>query len=517
MAHWSVWCFAIVLGVSVDGQGQANWNWDQKTSLDNYVYRDDPSYTFSLTETRRYDSNDDTIEDTTIYYLNMTSQTWKTNRESSRPVWVHQLMVTVPDNVNVFDTAFLFIGAGMNDEPELPDPETSNLLDGAARVSQRTQMVGAYLMQVPQQPVTLPKSSRPDLERVEDSIIAWTWREYIEGNATDPELLLYYPMVKASVRAMDTIANFTMTQDQRFNITKFFTAGASKRGWTTWLVAAVDQRVIGAVPQVFSVLKLVETVNYHYRAYGGWAWAFGPYWDENITQYLQDPRTQDMANLIDPYSYRSRLTVPMMIIQTTADEFFRPDEPGFWYHDLTQPKWIWMLVDSNHAMIGYWDEIFANMGNFFLGILQNYQLPSFSWTKETTATSASITMTTPTEPSAVRCWYGETADGPNGAVRRDFRWLVRGPEDGDIDINEVFWSEATPLNFQEVEEGRMWRCGFDAPEAGWLGFFIEMEYDFPGNDVPPEVLKFSTELHVTPNTWPFPQCGGPSECWGRIV
>jgi hypothetical protein len=38
-----------------------------------------------------------------------------------------------------------------------------------------------------------------------------------------------------------------------FSLLTFFLAGASKRGWTTWTTAAVDTRVVAAVPIVMPI------------------------------------------------------------------------------------------------------------------------------------------------------------------------------------------------------------------------------------------------------------------------
>ena len=45
--------------------------------------------------------------------------------------------------------------------------------------------------------------------------------------------------------------------------------GASKRGWNTWLVGAVDPRVIGIVPIVMDELNFMENIKHHYRSLGG--------------------------------------------------------------------------------------------------------------------------------------------------------------------------------------------------------------------------------------------------------
>ena len=45
----------------------------------------------------------------------------------------------------------------------------------------------------------------------------------------------------------------------------------------------------------------VQNLHHMYRAYGGWTFAFKDYLDMNITGYIDDPRVQQMANIIDPY------------------------------------------------------------------------------------------------------------------------------------------------------------------------------------------------------------------------
>ena len=38
-----------------------------------------------------------------------------------------------------------------------------------------------------------------------------------------------------------------------------------------------------------------------YKAYGGWTFAFKDYLELNITMYLDDPRLEQMAAIVDPY------------------------------------------------------------------------------------------------------------------------------------------------------------------------------------------------------------------------
>ena len=50
-------------------------------------------------------------------------------------------------------------------------------------------------------------------------------------------------MVKATVRAMDTVAAFAAEFEKLPDIKRFGVSGASKRGWSAWLTAAADRRI----------------------------------------------------------------------------------------------------------------------------------------------------------------------------------------------------------------------------------------------------------------------------------
>ena len=61
----------------------------------------------------------------------------------------------------------------------------------------------------------------------------------------DDDWLVRLAMVKSGVRAMDAIQEFLASPaGGSTKVDQFVVAGGSKRGWTTWLVGAVDSRVI---------------------------------------------------------------------------------------------------------------------------------------------------------------------------------------------------------------------------------------------------------------------------------
>ena len=82
-------------------------------------------------------------------------------------------------------------------------------------------------------------------------------------------------------------------------------AGASKRGYSTWHVAAVDPRVIAIVPIVMDELNFADNVQHHYRSLGGaclvlislslskgWSFVLEDFWHMNLTMLFNEPEMQ---------------------------------------------------------------------------------------------------------------------------------------------------------------------------------------------------------------------------------
>ena len=71
--------------------------------------------------------------------------------------------------------------------------------------------------------------------RSDDSLIAYSWLHYLEDPTNDTEYILFMPMVKAGVRAMDATTEFLTSdlapqeiQDLNLNPTVWGVSGASK-------------------------------------------------------------------------------------------------------------------------------------------------------------------------------------------------------------------------------------------------------------------------------------------------
>lgn len=82
----------------------------------------------------------------------MTSQQWFDSTVSDRPIWTHQLVVIVPDNVRYTTSAGLYVTGNCNDNPGVPSELDEDILV-AAVLATTNGVITATLFQIPNCPI----------------------------------------------------------------------------------------------------------------------------------------------------------------------------------------------------------------------------------------------------------------------------------------------------------------------------------------------------------------------------
>ncbi len=428
------------------------------TPLDDYVARPDASYTYSVAQTTPTPLGN-------VYVLDMKSQTWRSEKEVNRTLWQHWLTIFVPTGVTS-DTALLFINGGSNRSTTPPSP------DGMlAQIAVQSKTVVADLKMVPNQPLVF--SDDPGNERYEDAIIAYTFDKFLKTQ--DPTWPLLLPMAKSAVRAMDTVQDhLTKTTNGKLKINSFVVAGGSKRGWTTWLTAAVDKRVRAIAPIVIDVLNMGPQMQHHFAAYGFYSPAIGDYEQMKVLNRLDSEGGSDIRNFVDPYEYRDRYTMPKFLINSSGDQFFLCDSAQFYFKDLPGQKYLLYCANTDHGLNG--SDAEKALLAWYGAILAGRELPQFKWE---IPGEGHMVVTARTRPQQILLW---TATNPSA---RDFRLET---------IGKAWKSSPLTLTSDGVCEARV-----SAPEKGWTAYFIELQFD-SGAALP---YRFSTEVRVVPDTLPY--------------
>jgi PhoPQ-activated pathogenicity-related protein len=428
----------------------------KKTALDDYIAKPDRTYSWKLVKTIPGDG-------VTTFILDLKSQTWGAVPRVNRTVWQHWLVIVKPDKVK-HPTAFLRIGGGNNDNPVPKQPNPQSV-----RMARATHTVVADLGMVPNQPLVFNKDGK---KRYEDDLIAYCHIKYMDTG--DVTWLPRLPMVKSAVRAMDAVTEFLASAEGgKTTVKKFVVAGGSKRGWTTWLTGVVDPRVSAIIPIVIDVVNVLPSMKNHYSAYGFWAQAVGDYTHHKVHERFDTPRFADLLQIIDPYFYRHRLTMPKFIVNSAGDQYFTPDSSRFYYDDLLGTKYLRYVPNSNHSLrdTDAGDSILA----FYQAVLKGSGLPKFSWKMQA---DGSIRVHTETKPLEVNLWQ---ATNPK---TRDFRLMT---------IGKAYKKSALSSTGKGTYVARV-----SKPAAGWTAFFVELVFA-SGDKVP---YKFTTQVQIAPDRLP---------------
>jgi PhoPQ-activated pathogenicity-related protein len=297
--------------------------------LARYVDQPDGSYAIHILRRGSFHGAD-TVEAV------LTSQTWR------GIAWKHQLFIVNPRHLDQpVKQALLFIDGGSWD----PEYESTS-----ARALPRTAAVFVRLADALHAPVAIVRQVpfEPLFDgRREDALIAYTFERYLDTGDADWPLLL--PMVKSAARAMDAVQQLTH-QLWELQIERFTVTGASKRGWTSWLTAAVDSRVASVAPMVIDMLNMRAQLELQRRTFGGLSEQVQDYEQIHFPERMDSPAGRELVSMVDPYSYRDRLTQPKLILLGTNDPYWPLGALNLYWSGLPQEKRVLYLPNQTHDL-----------------------------------------------------------------------------------------------------------------------------------------------------------------------
>jgi PhoPQ-activated pathogenicity-related protein len=425
-----------------------------------YVQQTDPATSYELVHESKGDGY-------SYYVIRSISQNWLSTSEVTETTWWHWVSFVIPDKLE-HDISFLMISGGSSNT-KLPESPDRMLVDAALS----TNSTAIKVHNIPFQPVTFIGDTVKN--RVEDGLIAYGWREFMERGAKDEDAiwLARLPMTKAVMTAMDAVTDYTNTQ-LGMRLGKYVVAGGSKRGWTTWTTAAMDDRVVAMVPIVIDVLNVVPSFQHHWRSYGYWAPAVKDYEREGIMDWMGTKEYSRLLEITDPYSFLDAyIDIPKLLINGSGDQFFLPDSWQFYWHELKGEKHLAYIPNAGHSLDN--SDAMQILLGFYKRILTEQARPEYTW--EVTDTHIKVSVDTKNPPAEVKLWEA------NNTETRDFRIDVFGPH----------WT-ATILPIQENGE---YEIPINAPEKGWKGHFVELTFS---GSAP---IKVTTGIKVLPETYPF--------------
>jgi len=385
-----VWCLGIFVLLLLTSVSSARG--PLTGSLAEYVASKDDSYAWS----KRSEGSALTCK---YAELIMTSQTWR-----GIP-WKHQLFLLKPAQVDPAAKHALLMIAGGNWNDKIADPATQLKIPGEAQVlalvAEQLKLPVAILLHVPQQPIFDGKR--------EDQIISYTFREYLKSG--DDSWPLLAPMTKSAVRAMDT-AQVALKKEWGLDVATFTVTGASKRGWTTWLTGAVDERAVAIAPMVIDMLNMSQHMKLQKESFAGQSSEqIDDY--EGLDEQINTPRGLALRKIVDPWEYRERLTQPKLIILGTNDRYWPLDACELYWNDLHGEKHLIYVPNNGHGLPDR-ARLIAGLNALTRRVTTGQPLPKLAWDFSNGDGHVQLRVTSDIRPSSVRIWRAT-------AKSRDFR------------------------------------------------------------------------------------------------
>ncbi len=395
-------------------------------ALDAYLNNGDKTFEWSLKDSG-------SIGQSKSYQVLLTSQQWR------KITWRHQLTIVVPKEIS-FEGALLIIAGGSNYN-EQPNWSTKDgLWPIAAQIAERNKSIVAILKQTPNQPLYDG--------RKEDALISDTRQQYKNDGEADWPLL--FPMVKSALRAMDAVQEFSASRLNR-NTADFFVAGASKRGWTTWLSAASgDSRIKAIGPMVIDMLNMPVSLNNQLTAYGAYSEQIDDYVKLEIPQSTGSKEGKAVTTMIDPYSYRKKLGVPKMIFIGTNDEYWTVDAVKFYINELPGQTMLHYVPNAGHDLGGGISAL-QTLGVLYGKMLQSKPYPVLQTTAKVTDGKVELSIDAPLEELD--------------------ELLIWSATSGTMDFRKQKWGSTSAGKGQAIN-----KISVTLPSTGYKAFYVDARY-----------------------------------------
>lgn len=336
-------------------------------------------------------------------------------------VWKHDVEIIEPKQVEFQDTALLLITGdrGRHDED----------IKNAEKLAPRLKMRVVVLYDVPNQPLF------DDLR--EDALIAHSFERYLATG--DPSKVVLLPMVKSAKACIEAVQEAT-SEDRNGGVTRFIVTGASKRGWTTYLLASVEPRVVGLAPMVFDVLDFPAQLRHQFASWGAYSPMIADYTERGLQEILDTPEGQKLLDLVDPYRRRTKLQRPKLILLGANDPYWTTDALNLYWRDLVGHKAVLYAPNSGHGLEDH-ERVFDALVAFARLTAKNKPLPAliYQWmaaggNQEDPAVDFATILVRSPRPAKGRIWVAESANKNFSSAK--WRVVLEKDSPGELRVPE---------------------------------------------------------------------------------
>jgi PhoPQ-activated pathogenicity-related protein len=197
-------------------------------------------------------------------------------------------------------------------------------------------------------------------------------------------------------------------------------------------------------------------MDYQIETWGRYSEQIIDYSSKGLIKRMQDEQTEPLWSWVDPFTYRSKLTLPKLIINGTNDRYWTVDALNNYWSDLEGQKFIHYVPNAGHNLQGgpgSREAALATLAAFFEHVVLEKALPTITWIHAEADQKHRLTITTNSEPTAVKLWYATSAT-------KDFR--------------QAKWTSSPLKGTTKSFVGEIAK-----PDAGHSALFGEVQFQMP--------------------------------------
>jgi PhoPQ-activated pathogenicity-related protein len=243
-------------------------------------------------------------------------------------------------------------------------------------------------------------------------------------------------------------------------------SGASKRGWTSWLTAAVDPRVAGVIPMVIDMLNMRAQIQLQRQTFGSLSGQIHEYEQIGFPERIDSPTGRELVSMVDPYSYRDQLTQPKLILLGTNDPYWPLDALNLYWGGLQGEKRVLYLPNQTHDLRDV-ERLIGSMAALNRHTEPGKPLPKVTGTFTEQNDRLELSVRTDKTPERVLAWSSSSAT-------RDFR--------------QAHWRSHTCRR-----SAADYVCEAYTPSDRYTALYAEVQFQEPGE----HRFSLSTTVHIS--------------------
>jgi PhoPQ-activated pathogenicity-related protein len=217
--------------------------------------------------------------------------------------------------------------------------------------------------------------------------------------------------------------------------------------------------VIAIIPIVIDTLNIQRQMQYQVETWGDWSPSIHDYTDRNLFNLESgnsDVFLQRLWKMIDPYFYRSRITIPKLLVHATNDPYWTVDASQNYWNELLGPKYLLTLSNVGHDLGSKQLNSLTTIIPFAKNVFQGGAWHNMQWKFSESGAKYVVTVSSELPVKSAKIWTAKS----NTKMFRAAKW------------------DSVPLPLSENDSTNPIVAEIEKPSEGHIAFYVEIVSEF---------------------------------------